>query len=128
MAAGNSQFFGKKARTGLADDEMNPLHPRIVIQQSQHFLGKHRAARAGHTHSNNFFAVLMHVVAADNFSLAAAYGQVKQRQPATAVIDFSDGDRDELSGTFETSGIGAVRQTCAVSGTTAAEAPPVRRP
>src|SRR2546428_13831475 len=101
---------------------MSAFDASIGIQQGEHFLRKHRAACAGHTHSDDFFAVFVHVVAADNFSLAADLWQVKQRRRWTAVIEFSNGTYDEFTGTFETSGIGASQHACAGRSDRAAEA------
>src|ERR1700739_4322576 len=63
-----------------------------------------------------------------NFSFAAGLRQVKQRRAKAAVIDFSGGNCDELSGTFEISGIGAVGKARAGRSYRAAETPFVRRP
>ena len=59
-------------------DEMDAFHAGIGIQKSEHLLGEQSTARAGDTYSNDFFAVLVHVVAADNLSLAADLWQVKR--------------------------------------------------
>jgi hypothetical protein len=72
-------------------NQVNAFHASVSIEQIEHFLRQHGAARAGHNHSNDFFAALLHVVAADKFSLAADLRQVKQRHSVIAVIDFCCG-------------------------------------
>jgi pyridinium-3,5-biscarboxylic acid mononucleotide synthase len=92
-AAGrNREFFGKEAQSGFGDDKVNPLDTRIGVQKAEHFLSEHSTACAGHTHSDGFFAVLLHLVAADELSLAAALWQVKQRRAEAAVLDFFGGN------------------------------------
>jgi hypothetical protein len=52
---------------------MYALDARIGIQQRKHFLREQSPARAGHTYSDDFFAVFVHVAAADKFQSPSGF-------------------------------------------------------
>src|SRR5258708_18581211 len=122
VARGNAELFGEEALAGFGDDEVDAHDASVFFEQSERLLGEYCPACSSHTNGNGLFFCASHVFRANNFSLAAACGQVKQTRSKLPMREFAAVKRYGSAGTSENPGSGAVRRRLSLQGDRTAEA------
>src|SRR5215467_6860122 len=96
----NRQLFGENPLPGFGNDQMDFGDARIGFEQSEHFLCEDGPARAGDTYGNGLGIGFGHVASRIIQSRSGSgASQGAAREPA--MIEFSNGGSDELTGNFE---------------------------